>query len=297
LNNLQYRKWTQEIDRCSKIYEDFAEAAPFLKAIGERIYMYFEENPVTAQPLVDNDKATDQIRAGRSLELNPALKTEEFVELLKKLSESVAEANAGLQASVDSFKDALNRFLEDAPSEMGKEEAQQLRDSLIKESVLQQDMAVLLFSITLSSFYRQYLQSTAEVLRTDLWEGGNCPLCGERPHFGMLRPADGAKELECWLCGSKWVHTRIKCPFCSNQEQEDLGYFTVENKETCRINFCKQCCQYYKIIDARKFSSDGGDVVLTIHNLATLSYDLLARQEGFTPGSGLEWINTQEIAD
>ena len=153
-----------------------------------------------------------------------------------------------------------------------------------------------LFSIALSSFYKQLLQSTAEVLQTDLWKEGNCPLCGEKPHYGLLRPEDGAKELECWLCGTKWVHTRIKCPFCSNQEQEELGYFTVENREICRINFCQQCCQYYKIVDARKFNTSG-DIALAIHNLASLSHDLLARQEGFAPGSGLEWVNPKEIAD
>ena len=167
---------------------------------------------------------------------------------------------------------------------------------MIKETVLEQDLATFLFPLMLSSLYRQYLQSSAEVLRTDLWEGGDCPLCGEKPHFGMLRPEDGAKQLECWLCGTRWVHTRIKCPFCNNEEQESLGYFTIEGNDICRVNFCKSCSHYYKIFDARKFQTDG-DLILTVHNLATLDYDLKAREEGFTPGSGLEWVNEMEIAN
>ena len=287
----------EELDRCERLYSNFNEARPFIKAVFKSVYNYFESNPVTPIPAVEEDKATDMIRNGESLELNPEIETRIVVDLLLSISEPMMEANPKLKKTVQQLKEHLEQFSADAPALINKEKVKSLQTLLIKETVLEQDMGTFLFSIMLSSLYRQHLYKTAEVLRTDLWEGGNCPLCGEKPHFGMLRPEDGAKQLECWLCGTRWLHTRIKCPYCNNEEQEDLGYFTVENQEICRINYCQRCCQYYKIIDARKFSGNSVDVALVIHNLATLSHDLLARQEGFKPGSGLEWVNENEIAD
>jgi len=38
-------------------------------------------------------------------------------------------------------------------------------------------------------------------------------------------------------------------------------------------------------------------LILAIHNLATLDYDFLAGKEGFSPCSGLEWVNESELPD
>ncbi|MCJ7806101.1 MAG: formate dehydrogenase accessory protein FdhE [Clostridia bacterium] len=285
-----------EVLRCGRLYKGFSDAEPLVRAVCSTINQYFTENPLTPLPVIDLEKSTEQIRAGQPIGLNPALVTKDVIELLKRMSKSILGANPQLREIVESLHERFDRFLADFPAEVKKEEIYDLRNSLIKETVLEQDLATFLFSLMLSSLYRQYLQSSAEVLRTDLWEGGDCPLCGEKPHFGMLRPEDGAKQLECWLCGTRWVHTRIKCPFCNNEEQESLGYFTIEGNDICRVNFCKSCRQYYKIFDARKFQTDG-DLVLTVHNLATLDYDLKAKEEGFTPGSCLEWVNEKEIAN
>ncbi len=286
----------KEIKRCSRIYKGFRDAEPFIGAVCKSVSSFFQENPVTLLLVFDAEEAEDQIRAGNSIGLNPPLVTEDVVELLKRISKAVAKTNPKLKGTVKILNERFDNFLSDSPAEVSKEDVLNLRDSLIKETVLEKDLATFLFSILLSSFYRQQLKSIVEVLRTDLWEGGNCPLCGEKPHFGMLKPDDGAKQLECWLCGTEWLHTRIKCPFCNNEEQEELGYFTAEDSELCRVNFCQSCCHYYKIFDLRKYIEDG-EVVLTIHNLASLSYDLLAGQEGFSSGSGLQWVNDNEVSD
>lgn len=296
MNHIYFSSYPDEISRCSRIYKGFSEAEPIVSAVFKAINNYFEKHPLNPLPIIDLEDSTKQIRAGESINLNPALSTKDVVELLKRISEAMLVVNPQLKEIVEHLKDSFDLFLAEFPDEVSKKDINDLRDLLIKETVLEQDLATFLFSMMLSSFYRQQLESSSEVLRTDLWEGGDCPLCGEKPHFGMLRSEDGAKVLECWLCGTRWVHTRIKCPFCNNEEQEDLGYFTAESNEICRVNFCKLCCQYYKVFDARKFDADGA-LSLTIHNLATLAYDLLARKEGFTAGSGLDWVNENEVSD
>ncbi|MDW7739966.1 MAG: formate dehydrogenase accessory protein FdhE [Bacillota bacterium] len=296
MNLTQYRKYQDEIERCRRIYKDFDKAAPVIEAIFKGISDFFMKNPPEVVALEEQDKLEDQIREGMSLKYDLAIKTEDFVELLSNLSKIMEKYSPGLQPNMVILREILERFLSESQDRIYKNELNLLHDMLINETVLEKDLATFLFSVTQSSFHRQHLNSISKVLRTDLWEGGECPLCGEKPHFGILRTEDGAKELECWLCGTSWVHARIKCPFCSNEEQKELGYFTTEESEKCRVNFCKKCCHYYKIFDARKFNVDGS-LVLTIHNLATLDYDLLAKKEGFNPGSGLEWINDSEVVD
>ena len=288
--------YEQEIKQCIRLYAGFSESEHLAAAVSSAIQDYFKDNPLAPLPEIDLENSTELIRAGKSINLNPNLKTEAVVGLLKRINNSLLKANPQLRETIGILNDAFDQFLSEFPDEVSKKEIIELRDSLLEETVLEQDLATFLFSLLLSSFYRQHLKTSSEVLRTDLWEGGDCPLCGEKPHFGLLRTEDGAKQLECWLCGTSWVHTRIKCPFCDNTEQEDLGYFTAEENEVCRVNFCKKCCQYYKIFDARKIQADG-EINLTIHNIATLAYDLLARQEGFKPGSGLEWINESEVTE
>ncbi len=284
----------REIERCERIYKSLNEAKPFLKAVFRELCSYFAKNRVELIPVFDAEKAEQEIRAGRTLALAPQIETETFVNLLKKVGEAVRKVNPALKGTVKELNKLLDRFRVESPAELTRERINALQEQLIKETVLEQDLATFLFSITLSFFYRQHLESIIGVLRTDLWEGGDCPTCGELPHYGVLREDDGAKELECWLCGTRWVHTRIKCPFCDNEEQEELGYFTVEDSEICRVNYCRSCCHYYKLFDLRTFHTDG-QTLLPIHNLATLTFDLLARQEGFSSGSGLEWVNDSEV--
>jgi formate dehydrogenase accessory protein FdhE len=292
----QQGEWQKETKRCAHLYEGFAAATPFVNAAYECARRFFQDHPARTEPPLNPEEAASKLRAGTSLQINPALATGDVVELLTRLSAALAESNPKLKATAESLKARFERFRRDSQDAVGKEEVRRLFESAVEAGELEQDLATFLLTMTLSSFYGQHLHSTGRNLPTDPWREGHCPLCGERPHYGLLRREDGAKQLECWLCGTRWVHTRIRCPFCGNEEQDELGYFTVDDREMCRVNFCRRCGQYLKIIDARKLEA-GEDIILAIHNLASLSHDFLARQEGFAPGSGLQWVNRAEMAD
>ncbi len=293
---LERAKWEEEIKRCTRLYGSFNDAEPLIRAIYIAAEDYFKNNPLEVLPHFDAEEAEKMIRAGKCINLNPPMDTSVVAGLLKTLNEALLKVNPQLKGTVKELKQKLDQFQENSPNKVSKEDVLELRDSLIKETALEKDLATFLFSFLLSSLYQQQLYSINEVLRTDLWEGGNCPLCGEKPHFGYLAEESGKKMLECWLCGTEWEHTRIKCPYCDNSDHEKLGYFTIEDNEVCRVNFCQVCCQYCKLFDARKFHADG-KVVLAIHNLATLGHDLAARKEGFLPGSKLEWVNDNEVTN
>lgn len=291
----QRPEWQRDIKRCTRLYEGFAGAAPFFAAMYECVDKFFAGRTVTSAPPVDSEEAEDSLRSRISLEVDVPLDTQDVVDLLQRMSVVLAEANPELTGPAEMLKESAGLLLRDSPSRIRKRDVRELCDRLVADGDWEQDLATFIYTLTTSSFYRRSLRETAGVLRTGLWVEGHCPLCGEKPHYGLLRAEDNAKELECWLCGTGWVHTRIKCPYCGNEEQEDLGYFTVDGQETCRVNFCQKCHQYCKIIDGRRLKG-GGQVFLDIHNLASLSYDLAARQEGFNPGSGLQWVNAEEMA-
>jgi formate dehydrogenase maturation protein FdhE len=300
LDSLWLVGYEQEVTRSKKLYDDFSDGADYVESIFRVLDRYFSKNLTTLVPaelpISQAEEATDLMRKDQSLHFKPDLETNLFVNLFNIVCKETAKNNPALKSVFNEIQDKTDSYFADKQALISFDEIDKFRQLLIEERAIENDMATFLFSIVLSSIYRRQLESIAEVLRTDLYEGGDCPLCGEKPHYGMLRAEDGAKQLECWLCGTRWVHTRVKCPYCCNEEREELGYFTVEGKEICRVNYCRACSSYCKIFDLRQLNMDG-DLVLAIHNLATLNHDLLAGKEGFKPGSGLLWVNAVDLED
>jgi formate dehydrogenase maturation protein FdhE len=297
-------KWVagykQEIERCSKLYENFAEGAGFIGAVFEALEDYLKEQADYVHPveehLQDLEELKAKMRLDQSIRFRPEVDTGLFVALFKLVCAETVKVNPELKQVISQVVAKCEDYFSGYEDSVTLENVLEFNKMLVKETAMERDMATFLFSIVLSSIYRRQLENISEVLRTDLYGGGDCPLCGEKPHYGMLRAEDGAKQLECWLCGTSWVHTRVKCPYCNNEDREELGYFTVEGSDICRVNYCRSCCRYYKIFDARQLGADR-DLILAIHHLASLDYDFLAGKEGFTSGSGLEWVNESELSD
>ena len=110
------------------------------------------------------------------------------------------------------------------------------------------------------------------------WSDGYCPVCGRMPKIGRLVDAEGKRHLFCSQCGFEWRFRRVKCPFCSNEEQQSLSYFTVEGDERYRVDVCDVCKRYIKTID---FRSGGEEAILDVEDVATLHLDMLAHEEGY----------------
>ncbi len=292
--------YNDEIDRCQKYYCNFKEGAGFIRDVFSVLQDYYQKNPGKAMPIANLplsiDKATDLMRKDQSLVFRPEIDRDLFCDLLNLSCHQIIKTNASLNNIVSDLKAKTEAFRATSDLSISLDKIEEFRETLLSETEIGNDLLAFLFSIVLSSIYRRLLEPISEVLRTDLYEGGDCPLCGEKPHYGMLKAEDGAKYLDCWLCGTRWMHARVKCPYCSNEEREELGYFTIDEEEICRVHYCQACCCYYKIFDTRQFNADGG-IILAIHNLASLEFDLLARKEGFSSGSGLEWINEREIVE
>jgi FdhE protein len=120
-------------------------------------------------------------------------------------------------------------------------------------------------------------QKYADRIARSGWSEGYCPICGKEPKIGQIRGEDG-RFLFCNQCGFEWHYLRIKCPFCGNEEQQSLAYFTVEGDEQYRVDVCNECKRYIKIVDFRESKREPN---LDVEDIATLHLDILANEEGY----------------
>lgn len=118
----------------------------------------------------------------------------------------------------------------------------------------------------------------------------HCPLCGGAPVMGELVGEDGRMELHCGTCGQSWPAARRQCSSCGNRNEATLEYFTAGEEQGYRVNICRQCSGYLKVVDSRVI---GGGLPMDLEDLATLHLDLLAQREGFSKGKQAPVIETQ----
>ncbi len=117
-----------------------------------------------------------------------------------------------------------------------------------------------------------------DAIKASQWVEGYCPVCGKEPKIGELREDEGFRYLFCNQCGCEWNFRRVKCPFCGNDDQQTLAYFTIEDEEKYRVDVCNKCKRYIKTVDFRKAEEDAN---LDVEDIATLHLDMLANEEGY----------------
>ncbi len=129
---------------------------------------------------------------------------------------------------------------------------------------------------------RPFLVSQAEALlpqvEPERWRRRYCPICGGQPDFAFLDKETGARWLICSRCDARWLFQRLQCPYCGNQDQNELAYFTDED-ELYRLYVCERCKGYLKAIDLRKAKSE---FLVPLERVLTLEMDRQAREEGYS---------------
>jgi FdhE protein len=113
----------------------------------------------------------------------------------------------------------------------------------------------------------------------ELWRRGYCPICGGNPDFAFLDKERGARWLLCDRCDTEWLFQRLECPYCGNQNQAALSYFT-DDEGVYRLYVCERCRKYIKTIDLRRTESE---VLLLLERVLTLDMDKQAQEKGYKP--------------
>jgi FdhE protein len=117
------------------------------------------------------------------------------------------------------------------------------------------------------------------------WAEGYCPTCGAWPAFAEARGIEKARYLRCGRCGEEWQTYGLRCPFCSNDDHEQLISLVPDNgASTQMVESCKRCSGYVKLL-TRLQGGDGLDVMLD--DLASVDLDIAAVEQGYRRPEGL----------
>lgn len=138
-----------------------------------------------------------------------------------------------------------------------------------------------LLTFVLGTALKPFLSAYSEVLlpqiNQELWHRRYCPICGGKPDFAFLDRERGARWLLCSRCDAEWLFYRLGCPYCGNQKQTSLAYFT-NDEGRYRLYVCEECQSYIKAIDLRCAQSD---VLLSLERILTLDMDRQAQEAGY----------------
>ena len=130
---------------------------------------------------------------------------------------------------------------------------------------------------------KPFLVSHAKILRDSIdqerWRRSYCPICGGSPDFASLDAERGSRWLLCSRCDTEWLFQRLQCPYCNNQDQNDLSYFT-DDAGLYRLYICERCKHYLKAVDLRQTE---GQVILPLERFHTLDMDRQAVEMGYQP--------------
>ncbi|NLC11905.1 MAG: formate dehydrogenase accessory protein FdhE [Firmicutes bacterium] len=261
------------------------------KALVEQEGDFFRPDQFDLSP----EEIRKKLRESQVLMPAAYFKDEQVQRFISYFCDELINSNRDFRKPLEFLQVSVKRALSENNGFFAQQQLPSLIERVAEETLLEKDFISFFLTFIFSLLYSAPRALFLRELDTSLWEEGFCPVCGESPHYGFLRKEEGAKFLECWLCGSSWRYPRIKCPYCNNKDQEKLGFFTVGDNEVCRVHFCRQCQKYHKVYDWRKYAEKFPETkaAAAVHHLHTLYFDWLAQKEGFLPGSGLKWVGEE----
>jgi FdhE protein len=117
------------------------------------------------------------------------------------------------------------------------------------------------------------LKNYAELRKDEDWMRAYCPVCGAPPALAQVHPKGGLpRNLACCCCLTSWQFQRIGCPFCGNDDQNQLSVLTIEEEPLFRLDACGACHGYLKTYLGE------ADLELHLSDWSTLHLDLLAKE-------------------
>jgi FdhE protein len=201
----------------------------------------------------------------------------ELGEVMKKKSENPME-NMDVFIAEELEDEKKLSSIVDAFLQRNEEELNRLAEGYS----LDPEILYMLLHISLAPFFWKNAGTLARKADLDQIPRVECPVCGDLPIMGFLRPEDGLRVLECSLCGSRWGFPRIMCPFCRTIEQSDLKYIFADGDDSRRVYLCDKCKKYIKISSPP--SEKDEEFVVPLEDFATAHLDLAAEEKGYERG-------------
>lgn len=235
----------------------------------------------TAPLEINEEDMKEKIRQGfplvekRALTLDIPLSTRLFRRLCKVLSRNKKASHDAEQitrALRNKEIDILELF------KQADSDNSEYISTLSKKLKVKEDVLSFLVKNSIKPMFEAYANELKGHVDQETWWRGYCPICGSEPFIAEFRE-EGARFLVCSSCGYEWRFTRLKCPFCENDNHEKLRYFYTEKEgKAYRVDVCEKCKRYIKTVDTKEL---GEEVIPLLEDIGTLHLDILARDEGY----------------
>ncbi len=225
---------------------------------------------------LDFDPLPEAWYQGKSL-VNPeelSLDWKHVKELFKQLVDKIKTTEDG-QRQVQGLLQALAKDHDDIQPLMKAvltSDFKALRTAA-KEFKIDPPVLTLLIRLSLRPALLETARAVQNMMDLKQWHYGHCPVCGSAPRLADLSGEGGKRRLHCSLCETVWSYPRLRCPFCENDNREELSYLRAENEEGLRVDLCGRCNNYLKTIDLREIT---GPIILPLDDVATWHLDIIA---------------------
>lgn len=273
--------------KLQKLVDDWIEERPFLRELGQfhlAVHAILENIGYEETVLENLNLVKDEFKRGI-----PLLKCESLVVPI-------------LPVSIQAFK-ALTDLAEDAEVPIPfRENCQKLKGALAEDSHLAESIVVSLVKDDYSKLAANiedfqlnkgvvtFLGWTAiahalhpylsELMKWEDEQGWNreyCPTCGALPNMAQLKRSHKGRRrhLVCGCCRTTWIYKRIICPYCHNEDQEQMVILEVDEEDDIRIDVCKSCNGYIKVY------TNQGEEEIALADWSTIHLDILVKGQGY----------------
>ncbi len=209
------------------------------------------------------DKAKERLQSILSMEFPPTLQQKDFIQNIALVAKHVTEHKGFAEQMLKAY------VLDD-------EAFYQKQAEISTEFAF---MCYFLASFTLLPFF-VYARTQLDVDHaSEAWGHGHCPYCGGTPHLSYLKGKKGKRMHACSVCLAVYRAPRIQCPYCLEQRQEKLKYFTTETVKDAQVCVCGSCKNYIKICDMREYENFAP--CPHVDDVNTLLLDVMALQQGY----------------
>ncbi len=202
---------------------------------------------------VIREKAGEVTREGKPLiEILgfPMIKQDLWKELMGKIIEIVKRHREELTEDLDKVSSAIDRGAFDVKelaisSLKGKDDyARGVAAGLDVELDLIKALALW----TVQPILMSLKDISSDKINVKSWYKGYCPICGSYTRTGYMSGEGRKLTLKCEVCGMEWPFQRLKCPFCGNEDNKKLGFYSLDDNKF-RLYVCDECGEYWKVVD------------------------------------------------
>lgn len=233
--------------------EYLQELKPFLKEpigfLNEVIAISNQSEPDDFSALLKNDST------GRETKINPALFREVPLEktcaLFIKLLDFISEKNQNIKLVFEDYR----KGWDDKPSALRDFILDILISDPQNKCVAKNEITVFLVKAALRPSFTALLKQLTQ--EDGKRESKYCPVCGFPPELAKI---EDEMKLLCSLCGNSWSFPENTCPFCLAKDEMNM----IRTNEETRINVCKGCKRYIRVVDKRKLKQEIDDRFLDI---------------------------------